>query len=308
MAAKRSTVANRPIKDMLGDIENGLIHKILETAYGGDESQVPTIGYIGGSAPRTTDICVENGIHVQQTDDMFEYQIGSQTPDLASWLECISGPSVGWLRALLTAPVVVQEQSFIDNPLQRLFAPRKCQKVVVDHSEATISLYGAARSFGPHPADFKAVEAKFDSSSSQIKVTVNEERKGVSIPLTLIYTYRPDQGYAPIHEVMEGRTTRIKDFYWRLWFGDDEKMPSLDSKQVFEGPEVTIDATEIERFCAVVRNEGEAFKSARTENVQAPLDFAIVTGWQVRNNFPSLIEPRLIEPPGYHPSNLPRVH
>ena len=266
---------------MLGDIENGLIQKILEAVYGDDESQVPTVGYIGGGAPRTTNVCTENGIHVQQTDDVFEYQISSQIPDSASWLECISGPSVGWLRALLTTPIVVQEKSFIDNPLKRLFAPRKGQKVVVDHLKATISLYGAARSFGPHPADFNAVEVQFDSSSGQIKITVNEERKGVSIPLTLIYIYRPDQGYAPIHEIMEDRTTRIKDFYWRLWFGEDEKMPCLDSKQVFEGPEVTIDATEIERFCAIVRNDGEAFKSARTENVRAPLDFAIVTGWQV---------------------------
>lgn len=227
--------------------------------------------------------CVENGIHVRHTEDVFEYQIGSQIPDSASWLEYIPGPSVGWLRALLTTPIVVQEKSFIDNPLKRLFAPRKGQKVVVDHSKATISLYGAARSFGPHPADFRAVAAEFDSSSGQIKVTVNEERKGASIPLTLIYTYRPDQGYAPIHEIMEDRTTRVKDFYWRLWFGEDERIPHLDSKQVFEGPEITIDAIEVERFCAVVRNDGEAFKGARTENVRAPLDFAIVTGWQVRN-------------------------
>jgi len=217
---------------------------------------------------------------------VIEYQIGSRIPDSTSWLECISGPSVGWLRALLTTPVVVQGKSFIDNPLKRLFAPRRGQKVVVDHSKATISLYGAGRSFGPHPAGFNAVQAKFDSSG-HIKITVNEERKGALIPLTLIYTYRPDQGYAPIHEVMEDRTTRIKDFYWRLWFGEDEEMPSLDSKQVFEGPEVTIDAMEIERFCAVVRNDGEAFKGARTENVRAPLDFAIVTGWQVRNIFSS---------------------
>ena len=287
VATKHSTVANRPIKDMLGDIENGLVQKILETFYGGDESQVPTVDYIGGSPPRTTSVCIEKGIHVQQTGDVFEYQIGSQIPDSASWLECISGSSVGWLRALLTTPIVVQDKSFIDNPLKRLFAPRKGQKLVVDHSKATISLYGAARSFGPHPADFKAVEAEFDSSSGQIKITINEERKGVSIPLTLIYTYRPDQGYAPIHEVMEDRTTRIKDFYWRLWFGEDEKMPCLDSKQVFEGPEVTIDTVDVERFCAVVRNDGEAFKGARTENVRAPLDFAIVTGWQVRENLTS---------------------
>ena len=137
VAAKRATVVNHPVKDMLGDIKNGLIHKILDS---GNKLQVPTINYIGGSAPCMTDICIKNGIHVQQTDNVLEYWIGSQTPNFASSLECISGPSVGWLCTLLTAPIIVQEQSFIDNPLQCLFVPCKGEKVVIDHSEATISL------------------------------------------------------------------------------------------------------------------------------------------------------------------------
>ena len=44
---------------------------------------------------------------------------------------------------------------------------------------------------------------------------------------------------------------------------------------------------DVERFCAVVGNQGEAFKTARSGKVQAPMDFAIVTGWKVccRNCF-----------------------
>jgi len=41
-------------------------------------------------------------------------------------------------------------------------------------------------------------------------------------------------------------------------------------------------AEDVEQFCAVVGNQAESFKTARNENVQAPMDFAIVTGWQVR--------------------------
>jgi fatty acid synthase subunit beta len=85
----------------------------------------------------------------------------------------------------------------------------------------------------------------------------------------------------PIHEITEGRNTRVKQFYWKLWFGDDQELPDIDVHETFTGPEITIEAETIERFCAVIGNDDGSFKSARNSNVKAPMDFAIVTGWQV---------------------------
>jgi enoyl reductase-like protein len=82
--------------------------------------------------------------------------------------------------------------------------------------------------------------------------------------------------------VSEDRNKRIKEFYWKLWYGDDSTMPDLGIHDIFTGPEVTIQAADVEQFCAVVGNAGESFKTARSESVSAPMDFAIVTGWQVR--------------------------
>jgi len=281
VAVKHCVKANEPIKEILGNVDDKLKAKLLETYYDGDESKIPVVDYLGGTAPKTYLDCEENGIKVEESDLKVEFQIGSTLPSLDSWLDCLSGPSVGWLRALLTSPTIVQGKNYIDNPLRRLFAPRHGQKVIVSQKPASITLYGAARSFGPHPADFEAVHAQFDAAASHISLTINEERGDVAVPLSLKFHYRPDQGFAPIHEVVEDRNARIKDFYWRLWFGDDLKMPELNSRQTFEGPEIRVDVEEIERFCSVVKNEGEAFKSARNGQVQAPLDFAIVTGWQV---------------------------
>jgi fatty acid synthase subunit beta len=281
VAVKHCVKVNEPIKEMLGNIDDKLKAKLLETYYDGDESKIPVVDYLGGTARKTYLNCEENGIKVEERDLEVEFKIGSSLPSLDCWLDCLSGPSVGWLRALLTSPTIVQGKNYIDNPLRRLFAPRHDQKAIVSQKPPSITLYGAARSFGPHPADFEAIHAQFDAASSRISLTINEERGGVAVPLSLEFLYRPDQGFAPIHEVVEDRNTRIKDFYWRLWFGDDLEMPELDSRQTFEGPEIRVDVEEIERFCSVVRNEGEAFKSARNGQVQAPLDFAIVTGWQV---------------------------
>jgi hypothetical protein len=51
----------------------------------------------------------------------------------------------------------------------------------------------------------------------------------------------------------------------------------------FTGPEITIDANMVERFCAVVSNQDESFKTTRNVEVKVPMDFAIAIGSQVRH-------------------------
>ncbi|KAI0350257.1 hypothetical protein OH77DRAFT_1499100 [Trametes cingulata] len=184
--------------------------------------------------------------------------------------------------------------------MRRLFAPRPGQKVVVetDGSRPTkISVFGAARSHGEHDPSFKAVEASFNAATSTINVTILEERRGVAVPLELRFVYKPSMGFAPIHEIADDRNTRIKAFYWKLWFGDNEVLPEINLRDTFTGPEVTIDEDDIENFCAVVGNQSEAFKSARNETPMAPMDFAIVTGWQtiMKAIFPAPIDGDLLK-------------
>jgi fatty acid synthase subunit alpha len=87
-------------------------------------------------------------------------------------------------------------------------------------------------------------------------------------------------GSAPIHEIADGRNECIKQFYWKLWYGDNEVLPTIDIRDKFTGPEVTIEAEAVETFCAVVGNQSESFKVARSSDATAPMDFAIVTGSQ----------------------------
>ena len=54
-----------------------------------------------------------------------------------------------------------------------------------------------------------------------------------------------------------------------------------DIHEIFVGPDITTEADAVERFCAVVGNQGKSFKVARNGVVKAPMDFAIVMGWKV---------------------------
>lgn len=281
VAVKHSTVADEPIKDLLGNIEGLLASKILERYYNGDESQVPRIDYIGAKP-----VAVKSGL-VEETvsGNIRTLKVGKTVPAVDDWLEFVAGRNVSWLRAALTSVNVVHGNGYLSNPFRRVFSPRAGQTVEIKSSGEqiqSVTLYGSARSFGPHPEDFKAVELSFDPTTKVISLVMNEERRGVSVPLYFTFQYKPEMGYAPIHEVVDGRNKKIKDFYWRLWFGDDQKLPELPLDTTFTCESTTIDAQAVQRFCDVVGNQGESFKAARSDKVMAPMDFAIVLGWQVR--------------------------
>ena len=66
----------------------------------------------------------------------------------------------------------------------------------------------AARSFGVHKPTFEAVTVSYDAKASAIVAPVNKDCQDVAIPLKFTFTYHPDQGFAPIHEVTEGHNKR----------------------------------------------------------------------------------------------------
>lgn len=58
-------------------------------------------------------------------------------------------------------------------------------------------------------------------------------------------------------------------------------MSELKITDEFEGENVVITEEEIEAFCRVVGNEGEAYKKGFKGGMQVPMDFAIKLGWKV---------------------------
>ncbi|KAF9532470.1 fatty acid synthase [Crepidotus variabilis] len=297
VAAKWAVKKDEPVKELLGNINKSLIQRLLDRKYNGDASTVPTVAYLAPPAqPISIDI---PGVTRSKSTGSVSYQVTSHVADHSGWLENLAGSELSWLRAFITSSIIVQGTSYINNPIRRLLVPRVGQKILVKYADSlptSVTVYGAARSYGEHLPNFKAVEIVYSSKTKIIDLTMFEERTDSSIPLSLQFEYEPSQGFAPIHEVATGRNQRIKRFYWKLWYGDNEVLPEIDIKGKFVGPEVAISSDDIEQFCSVVGNQGEVFKSVRTDTVQAPMDFAIVTGWQaiMRSIFPAAIDGDLL--------------
>lgn len=182
VAVKHAKVKDEPIKDRLGNINSFLIQRIVETRYGGDYSKIPYVNYLG-EVPAV----VSTPLFVQRTekDGDVSFMLSNPLPDVSSWLKILAGPSLTWLRALLTSSAIVQGTSYIENLIRRLLAPRPQQKAAVKFdgsSPASLVAYG---SYGQHKVDFRAVEITFDNVAQHLDVTLFEDHCDFSVPLYL---------------------------------------------------------------------------------------------------------------------------
>ncbi|KAI7904710.1 fatty acid synthase [Cokeromyces recurvatus] len=295
VAAKYATRVDQPVGEILGDIYNSHIESLKERYY--KDTPIPKIEYLGGASITKTTI---QEVSTSATESVHE--VGSTIPSDEEWLQAISGPTYSWLRALLTSPFIVQGKRYADNPAKRIFRPRAGQRVVTSMDKDGKIISVKVQDKRPWSATAKtsdyvsSVEASI--SGNMIHVTLFEKREENMIPLSLQFEYKPELGYAPIHEIMEGRNERIKEFYYKLWFGVDNKDDFLNISvhEKLSGKGEVVKSEEIKEFCQTVGNEAEVFVDRGQKVVYAPMDFAIVVGWKaiMKAIFPKVIDGDLL--------------
>ncbi|KAI1814482.1 fatty acid synthase beta subunit dehydratase [Poronia punctata] len=302
MAAKFSTKMDEPIKDILDGIHNGHISMLTDDVYEGDASAIPTIEYFGGKLIETEAPVDLDGLVVSEDDQKNTYRLSSSPaaslPSVESWLSLLAGPNRGWRHALFTSEVVVQGKKYQTNPMKRIFAPVRGLFVEIRHPNDPTLTSIIVREQPRHNHYQDVIEVKFDGKS-EITVSMIKDTTALGEPasLPLRFVYRPDSGYAPIHEVMEGRNDRIKEFYWKAWFGNDPLDLDGDVHSQFDGGLATITSGDINDFVHAVGNTGEAFVDRPGKEMLAPMDFAIVVGWKAITKpiFPRRIDGDLLK-------------
>ncbi|BFZ59217.1 beta subunit of fatty acid synthetase [Saitoella coloradoensis] len=295
MAVKWASKVDEPIAEILDGVHDGHIKSLKELYYNNDESKIPTVEYFGGAVIEEVEQELNDFFTTKEEAGKTIYNLSASStngalPEAKKWLELLSGPSYSWRRALLTSDVFVQGTKIQENPMKRIFGPRYGQQVQVADDCIVVS---ELRNGELVPA----AEAKRDGDNISVVMYENRTIDGQVAEMKFLFTYHPEVGYAPIHEVMEGRNDRIKEFYWRLWFGQEKF--DIDSKvtDVFEGGKATVQAEAIKEFCHVVGNQSETYVARPGKTVQAPMDFAIVVGWKAITKaiFPKAIDGDLLK-------------
>ena len=302
-AVKFSTKVDEPIKDILDGVHEQHIQELKKDLYSGDEASIPVIEYFGGQLlDETPDIMEIDGLVVSDEDNKITYRLSSAPntalPTEDAWMHMLAGKAYSWRYAMFTTEVFVQGQRFQTNPLRRIFSPTPGMLVEVFHpsdpSKTIISLKEPSQS----GKMLQTVEIKMTSKTGLV-VNLFEERtaNGEVVALPLMFNYHPETGYAPIKEVMDGRNDRIKEFYYRIWFGDEECPFDAPPQSTFSGGRSTVTSQAIADFVYAVGNTGEAFVDRPGKEIFAPMDFAIVVGWKAITKpiFPKAIDGDLLK-------------
>ena len=301
MAVKYSTKVDEPIKEILDGVHNGHIKYLTKDLYGGDEKKIPVVEYFGGKLIEASDEVNTEGLTVSEVDNKVIYRIsaapGAPLPAHDNWIQLLAGRGITWRHAFFTADVFVQGQRFQTNPMHRIFDPtpgmmveitypNDPRRTVITVKEPSHGKYVPTIEVGP-------------VAKNEIIVKMIEDRTTTGKPaaLPLKFTYHPETGYAPIREVMENRNDRIKEFYYRIWFGDEAVPFDTPVTSRFDGGRATVTSEAINDFVHAVGNTGEAFVDRPGKEVFAPMDFAIVVGWKAITKpiFPRKIDGDLLK-------------
>jgi fatty acid synthase subunit beta len=285
MAARFSNIIDEPVQDILDGVHQGHIAGLLRDVYGGDKSKIPVIEYFGGNLHGDADEPELEGLTISEEANKVSFRLSSSTsadlPSLDRWLGLLAGNTYSWRHALFLADVYVQGHRFQTNPMKRVVAPTPGLYVEITNPNDPAKTVVSVREPYQSGKLVKTVEAKV-LENGQIALSMFEGRtaEGGVVPLTFLFTYHPETGYAPIREVMGDRNDRIKEFYYRIWFGNKDVPFDTPTTATFNGGRETITTQAVADFVHAVGNTGEAFVDRPGKEVFAPMDFAIVAGWK----------------------------
>lgn len=301
-AVKYSTILDEPIKDILDDIHNSHIASLTRDYYNGNENSIPRTEYFGGKLVETEIPMDVEGLTVSYDAHKNTYRLASSPaaalPPIDAWLSLLAGPNRNWRHALLMSDVVVQGQKFQTNPMRRIFAPSRGLFVEVHYPNDPSKTKIVVKEQPRHNHYVDVIEVKLlERNKIVVSMIKDTTALGRPVALPLLFTYHSDAGYAPIREVMEGRNDRIKEFYWKAWFGEEPLALDALVTSKFDGGSTTITSKAINDFVHAVGNTGEAFVDQPGKTVFAPMDFAIVVGWKAITKpiFPRTIDGDLLK-------------
>lgn len=279
VAAQFTNKVDEPIKEILDSIHDGHIARLIKDDYNGDESSIPVVEYFGGKSPAKIE-ALQN-VSIESSGNKTTYKIESALPDGDQWLQLLAGDKLSWLYAFLSTERVVQGSNHVSNPTHDVLKPAK--RLIVEVENRDVVNKTKLTVFESVNGDYKpVVEIKLvEDNTIQFSLIEHRTADGKAVALPFLYKYNPKDGFAPILEVMQGRNDRIKEFYWKLWFGHSLPINlDIDVEKTIVGDEVAITGKDITEFTHAIGNRCEAFVNRPGKSTLAPMDFAIVVGWK----------------------------
>ncbi|KAJ2806143.1 fatty acid synthase alpha subunit Lsd1, partial [Coemansia guatemalensis] len=272
VAAQYSTKVDEPVKDILDGIYHGHIAALVERLYGGNESDIPVVQYVGAEP---IDVELPSSVVVQASESERIYKLSSENielPELDAWLQVLAGPQQSWLRALLTAPVIVQDTKYVDNYVRRLLRPRPGRTVAVRMASDFPSLLVVSG-----PDDAVELELALERQSAIVVAVHHRSLLDTTHQLRLKLTYCPAYPLAPIHAHKENENAEKRRFSTCVWAANQSAQTSYDDNirpnVPLQSKELVITEDYIRSFCENIGDQSWLYATKQNERLQAPMEF-----------------------------------
>ena len=290
VAAQFINKVDEPIKEIMDGIHDGHIEKLLKEEYNNDASSIPVVEYFSSKSVSKPNSVAS--VSVTESADAVTYTIGSKVPNADEWFSLLAGKKFNWRHAFVSSALFVQGYNHVANPAKKVLAPSKNTVVTIsnmsDESKTVISLSQIIKG-----KQREVVNVSISGNTINLKLIESRTADGSPVSLELFYTYNTADGFAPIAEIMEGRNERIKEFYWKLWFGSNSKIDlDFDVASTIDGGSMEINSKDISQLTHSVGNSCEYFVPREGRDQLAPMDFAIVIGWKaiMKAIFPKCVD------------------
>ncbi|KAJ1725950.1 fatty acid synthase alpha subunit Lsd1, partial [Coemansia biformis] len=275
VAAPHSTTVDEPVKDILDSIYHSHIESLIERLHGGDKSSIPVVEYVGADPVAES---LPSTVLVEASASKCSYQMpasAGELPERGVWLQALAGPRKSWLRALLTAPAIVQGDRLVSNYVLRMLRPRPSQVVTVHFADGLPSLVEIVG-----PTGLLELELLL-AASSTVRLTVNHQTLyGKVVPFPLEFDYCPTYILAPIQGSKSAEDDSVRDFCNNVWAASAEQPTEyvdFDDPNHLLVDELTISRDHARGFCACVGNESWQYAFADNGSLQAPIEFMTIT-------------------------------
>ncbi|KAJ2358849.1 fatty acid synthase alpha subunit Lsd1 [Coemansia sp. RSA 2618] len=279
VAAGCSTEANQPLADIMDGISQGIVQGLLAANHGNNAEAVPPVAYIGPEPIIST--LPESAATIASSESERMYKLPDseqQLPDQDTWISVLAGPQKCWLHALLTSAKLVHGARTSDNYMPRVLRPRagRTFTVLLSNNDdvsgskdepVSLSVFSAT---GQRELDV----AIADGDSSRIVLNIYHSNTQLQRAVRLEYEYHPETPLLPIHEIMDGRNERIRQFFIDMWLHDsssDERVEGNLLEFTTKGIEVTSD--KVGEYCRATGLGLPAYPPNTDQATSVPMDY-----------------------------------
>lgn len=274
VAAQYCNTGNETAKEILDNINKGLIRKVGENFYpGGLTAQCESASLSSESWSVATPESDSRDISLTPVDSL----AGGIEDLLLSTVLILGKMGNPWIRSLFTDEYILHGRDRKINPFHRLVQRGSKGTVEVDPEISLITI---------------CVENEDSSKSKSIVKISSQNDLDIAVELSfpsfhgdepvvlpLAFSYDPTMMPYRISEVTVSRDDCIKSFYSKVWFGVDISSSTEDTRSTIWGPEMTLTAEMLEGLVDTVGRTHPHGKNIVGGSDTFPISVGIVAAW-----------------------------